>query len=78
MTLETGQVRNKAAIIAAATAANDPEDKWGRYIVAEGHDLHSAGELGEDYDLFWEHLEGLTGEQYDDDHRRGLGWSCTC
>jgi hypothetical protein len=49
-----------------------------RYVVAQGIDLHSRGELGEDYDLFWSHLEALTGSQFDSQHREGLAWSCSC
>ncbi len=53
------------------------DDDW-RYVVARGHDLHSPGELGEDLDLFWRHLEGYTGRKFDAGHREGMGWSCTC
>jgi hypothetical protein len=49
-----------------------------RYIVANGVDLHSRAELGEDHDLFWHHLEALTGRQFDSQHREGLTWTCTC
>jgi len=51
--------------------------EW-RYVVANGVDLHSRGELGSDYEEFWTHLEGLTGKTFDNEHREGMGWSCTC
>lgn len=50
----------------------------GGYIVADGIDLHCAGELGEDHDLFWKHLETLTGKRFDDEHKQDFGWSCSC
>lgn len=67
-------------LIQAATCARDPNaEEWeGPYVTARGVDLHSAGELGEDHDLFWEHLEGYTGQKFDQAHREGMGWSCTC
>ncbi|HNC56661.1 MAG TPA: hypothetical protein PLP33_14520 [Leptospiraceae bacterium] len=60
-------------LIAAATGKTD----W-RHVKAYGRDLHGASDLGEDHELFWEHLEGLTGERYSQDHREGMGWSCSC
>jgi hypothetical protein len=60
-------------LIEAGTSKGD----W-RYVTAHGYDLHSGSELGEDYLLFWEHLEGLTGQEYDYEHREGMGWSCSC
>lgn len=48
------------------------------YVVAEGRDLHSAAELGEDHDLFWHHLEILVGKKFDLDHRGKFTWSCSC
>jgi hypothetical protein len=50
----------------------------GGYIVADGIDLHCAGELGEDHDLFWKHLENVTGKRFNDEHRQDFGWSCSC
>jgi hypothetical protein len=55
----------------------NPESGWG-YITAQGVDLHSVGELGEDHDLFWHHLEIMTGKKYDEFHRGKVGWSCSC
>ena len=49
-----------------------------RYATARGRDLHSAGELEEDHDLFWYHLEGYTGQQFSPEHRGSMGWSCSC
>lgn len=63
-------------LIDAATETNEESD-W-RYVVAQGRDLHSAGELGEDHDKFWEHLEGYTDKTFDAPHREGMGWSCSC
>ncbi len=51
---------------------------WDHYIAALGRDLHSRGELGDDHDLFWMHLEALTGNKFNDDHREKFGWSCSC
>lgn len=48
------------------------------YIVADGIDLHSKEELGEDHDLFWMHLEHLKQQQFNDKHRERFGWSCSC
>ena len=50
----------------------------GNFIAAIGIDLHSKSELGEDHGLFWMHLEALTGEKFNDDHREKFGWSCSC
>lgn len=49
-----------------------------REIIARGVDLHSPDELGEDLGLFWEHLEAMTGMKFDDPHRSGVVWSCSC
>lgn len=48
------------------------------YVTAHGQDLHSAGELGEDHDKFWDNLEIYTGKKFDGVHRERFGWSCTC
>lgn len=48
------------------------------WITARGVDLHSREELGEDYELFWQHLEGLTGKTFAAEHREKVGWSCSC
>jgi hypothetical protein len=48
------------------------------YVTAQGIDLHGAQELGSDHDLFWSHLQNLTGKQFDLQHRNNFGWSCTC
>lgn len=49
------------------------------YVVSRGHDLHSASELDAgDEELFWRHLETLTGKTYDQAHRTDFTWSCTC
>ena len=49
------------------------------YIVARGRDLHDAGELdpGEE-DLFWQHIEIITGEKVSEGHKKNFGWSCSC
>lgn len=49
-----------------------------RYATARGYDLHGAQGLGEDHDLFWQHLEAMTGMVFDQAHREGMDWSCTC
>lgn len=54
------------------------DDMIGHSIVARGIDLHSAKDLGEDHDLFWHHLQILTGMTFDDRHRKKFIWSCTC
>jgi hypothetical protein len=48
------------------------------YITARGRDLHGASDLGEDEGLFWMHLEGYVGKEFDDDHKQRLEWSCSC
>ena len=52
--------------------------EWDNFITAQDTDLHSAEELGEDHDLFWSHLEVLTGKTFDHPHRKRFGWSCSC
>ena len=60
----------------AATSTEDSE--WGSYITARGKDLHSRGELGDDYLLFWQYLEQMTGRTFSEEHREKVGWSCSC
>jgi hypothetical protein len=65
-----------AEMIAQASAA---ANRYGdNYITAMGIDLHSKDELGADHDLFWEHLEKLTGKFFTDEHRDNFVWSCSC
>lgn len=59
-------------------ASRKSSNDYDRYIVADGIDLHSRDELGEDYYTFWTHLEVLTGKKFDQDHREDMGWSCSC
>lgn len=49
-----------------------------RYITARGQDLHSEEELGEDLNLFWEHLSKYTNLHFSEEHKRSTGWSCSC
>lgn len=56
-------------------AAEDGADHW---ATARGVDLHSREELGADHDLFWGHLETLTGRRYGQEHRNRFEWSCSC
>jgi hypothetical protein len=66
-------------MIAIATNPARSNDGYpGDYIVARGVDLHSVGELGDDYHQFWSHMETLTGKNYDDKHKERVGWSCSC
>jgi hypothetical protein len=61
-------------LVEAATSDAD----W-RYVVAHGRDLHDKSELDEgEYELFWYHMEGFTGQKFDEAHREGMGWSCSC
>jgi uncharacterized protein (TIGR02996 family) len=49
------------------------------YVVAQGSDLHSAGELDSgDEAEFWKNIEIYTGQKFDQNHREGFGWSCSC
>lgn len=49
------------------------------YVVARGIDLHSRDELAPgDEDLFWKHMEALTGKKFGEEHRLEFGWSCSC
>lgn len=47
-------------------------------ICAMGRDLHGAGELGDDLELFWKHLSDLVDRQFDDAHKESVGWTCSC
>ena len=50
----------------------------GDYAHADGIDLHTADDLGADHDLFWSHLETLTGTIFNAEHRGKMTWSCSC
>ena len=51
----------------------------GGYVVADGFDLHSRDDLAPgDHDLFWKHVENLTGDRFDGAHREKFKWSCSC
>lgn len=50
----------------------------GQYITAQGVDLHGRSELGADHDLFWQHLEAMTGKRFGEQHREEFIWSCSC
>lgn len=65
-------------LLRAATEESDDIKNFGRYVTANGRDLHGASELGEDHDLFWQHLENYTGKKFDATHRDSMGWSCSC
>jgi hypothetical protein len=60
-----------------STASESNEDGMS-YVTARGSELYGAGELGEDYEWFWYHLERYTGKHFSPSHRQNLGWSCTC
>ena len=62
----------------AVAADPDSEGRWGAYITAYGHDLHSAGELGADHELFWHYMSVLTGKTFSPEHRERIAWGCTC
>ena len=47
-------------------------------IIISGHDFHSVKELGPDQELFWFHLEKLTGKKFGEDHQKHTLWSCSC
>ncbi len=49
----------------------------GGHIVA-GTDLHGPAALGADHDLFWRHLEVVTGKSFTDEHVAKTSWSCSC
>lgn len=61
-------------MIAVATNPNEERD----WIIAHGHDLHSAGELGGDLHLFWQNLAVLTGQTFSAFHQERVTWSCSC
>lgn len=49
------------------------------YVVALGIDLHSADDLGAGVEQeFWEHIEGLTGKEISESHKKDMVWSCSC
>lgn len=60
------------------TAAHPKKNEYENYITAHGTDLSSATELGDDHPKFWENLERLTGQRFDETHRGKIGWSCSC
>jgi hypothetical protein len=49
------------------------------YITAHGVDLHGESDLepGELED-FWHHMQQFTGLEFVLEHRKKVGWSCTC
>ena len=49
----------------------------GDYVTA-GVDLHGRDELGADHDLFWHHLEVVTGRSFTDEHVAKTSWGCSC
>lgn len=59
-------------------ASGPLEEDGDNWVVADGIDLHSASELGESHDLFWHHLEILTGRHFSPEHRGRMSWSCSC
>lgn len=69
---------NYDELITQALSDGDYNKDYERYVVAQGRDLHTKKELGEDHDLFWEHLEKMMSKKFDETHRNGMGWSCTC
>lgn len=46
--------------------------------ITAGTLLYGSEDLGEDHDLFWSHLENLTGDKFDVAHRIAFGWHCSC
>lgn len=55
-----------------------PADMIGdRYVVAHGRNC-SRYDLGEDYELFWKHLEKYIGKKFSKSHREKMSWSCSC
>lgn len=48
------------------------------FVVANGIDLHSREELGEDHALFWQHLAALTKQSFSQAHIDKFRWSCSC
>lgn len=61
-----------------STASSIEGDGWNAYVTADGVDLHSPEDLGEDHDLFWHNLEILTEKKFDTEYRAKMGWSCSC
>lgn len=59
-------------------AATSEHGDFGNYVVANGRDLHSPDELGDDLELFWQNIENLTGRTFSEEHKEKLGWSCSC
>lgn len=71
-----GSIKSKIEL--PASLGLSPVEFDADHITAHGVDLHSAHELGEDYELFWQNLEALTGQTFGDEHRSKVGWTCTC
>lgn len=48
-------------------------------IVAQSTDIHSWEEAGDGQkELFWKHIEVVTGKKFDDKHRENTHFSCSC
>jgi len=58
------------SLISSAARGRDSviaNDDFGRYDIDD-----------RDYELFWHHLEVITGRKFDEDHRESVSWSCSC
>lgn len=49
-----------------------------RYITAYDSSMYGPEDLGDDYELFWDNIEGYTGIKYDDKFRDSIQWTCSC
>jgi hypothetical protein len=52
--------------------------KEGTYTTAGGMDFGKYDLGPGEENLFWTHMEGLTGLKFDDNHKENFGWSCSC
>lgn len=48
-------------------------------LIARNRTVHGTFDLDDgDHELFWHHIQGLTGKLFDPLHRGQVGWSCSC
>ena len=64
--------------VMVAEASAKTRGKGRHAVIAKGTELSGRKELGEDHDLFWDHLEKLTRQTFGEEHRMNLVWSCSC
>lgn len=59
-------------LIEAATGKTE----W-RYVSTGGNQVYKD-EMGDEYNEFWRRFEEMTNQQYSDDHKDGMYFTCSC